>query len=192
MNFPNTAIPVDVTVVSKEDDYISPLYFFASQSDLSNCTYIAGTAIPGGGSEDVRFYFTPDAPGTWNLWVATDESGNNVIGKGSVEIKAEPTGTVTLEIVEGTSINKPDGVVDYELTVKNIGDVPFYRNFWSHLWVSQEGGWGWSSANDVYTEPSIRIGMKLCLSTQPPPTLSLTQTPFPAISTATRGWMLTT
>ena len=152
MNFPNTAIPVDVTVVSKEDDYISPLYFFASQSDLSNCTYIAGTAIPGGGSEDVRFYFTPDAPGTWNLWVATDESGNNVIGKGSVEIKAEPTGTVTLEIVEGTSINKPDGVVDYELTVKNIGDVPFYRNFWSHLWVSQEGGWGCSSANDVYTE----------------------------------------
>ena len=154
MKFPNTAIPVDVTVVSKEDDYRIPLYFFASPTtDQGSLTYIAGTAIPGGGSENVRFFFTPDAPGTWNLWVATDAAGNEVIGQGSVDIKEVPLGTVMLELVDGKPICKPDGVVDYEITIKNIGDVSFYRNFWSHLWILQEsGGWGCSSVNDVYTE----------------------------------------
>lgn len=155
--FAGTPIPVDVTVESHAGDYTTPLYFFASQSDTKGSpAYIAGTAIPGGGSDDVRFYFTPATGGTWNLWVTTDESGYNVIGTGSAVIVDAPLGTVTLELVNGKAINKPNGVVDYEMTVKNTGEVTFYRNFTSHLWVpKEENQYGWSSANDAFTEDIV-------------------------------------
>lgn len=155
--FAGAPIPVDVTIESNAGDYIAPLYFFASQSDTKgNPAYIAGTAIPGGGSDNVRFYFTPATGGIWNFWVTTDESGNNVIGTGSADIADAPSGTVTLELVSGKAINKPNGVVDYEMTVKNTGDVTFYRNFTSHLWVPKGGNqYGWSSSNDAYTEDIV-------------------------------------
>ena len=155
LKFAGTTLPVDVTVENHAGDFTLPLYLFASQTSTKGYpAYIAGTAIPSGGSEDVRFYFTPDAAGKWNFWVSTDQSGSDVIGQGFVDIDAAPSGKVTLEMVgEGTVTCKPGGVALFEMTVKNTGSTTFYRNFMSHLWTPLGGGrYSWSSANDAYTD----------------------------------------
>lgn len=82
-------LQVDVTVENKAGDYIQPLYLFASTTTQKKLVYAAGSAIESGSDETVTFYFQPDKAGTWNLWLATDEKGTNVIGQEAVEI-AEP------------------------------------------------------------------------------------------------------
>ncbi len=155
LKFAGTTLPVDVTIENHAGDYTMPLYFFASKtSNKGSCKYIAGAGIPAGGSDDVRFYFTPNAAGTWNLWVATNETGTDEIGRGTVDIDASPSGTVTLEMVgKGNTTCKPGGVAIFEMTVKNTGSTTFYRNFKSHLWVPKGGNnYSWSSTNDAYTD----------------------------------------
>lgn len=72
---------VDVTVENNGGDFALPLYFFASTTDTKILRYMTGSAIEGGTSDVVSFFFTPYMVGTWNFWVATDEEGKNVIGK---------------------------------------------------------------------------------------------------------------
>lgn len=158
--FAGTTLPVDVTVENQASDYTMPLYFFASKTgSKGSCAYIAGTGIPSGGSEDVRFYFTPTSGGTWNFWVATDQSGSNVIGTGSADIEEAPTGTVTLEITDWQYKCQPGGSVEYTATVKNTGSTTNYNGFYGWVWTPLNDGtdrWSgivYASADKTIIEP---------------------------------------
>ena len=77
--------PIVAKVRSRAGDYTKPLYLFASQTDaMGECVYKAGAAIEGGQTGDVVFYFAPKTEGEWNLWVAADEEGKDVIGHQTV------------------------------------------------------------------------------------------------------------
>lgn len=77
---------VDVEVENHAGNYCLPLYLFASTTANKNYVYAAGSSIEGGSSDEVTFYFLPDQAGAWNLWVATDSQGENVIGQTTVQI----------------------------------------------------------------------------------------------------------
>ena len=162
--FAGTTLPVDVTVENQASDYTMPLYFFASKtSSKGSCAYIAGTGIPSGGSEDVRFYFTPTSGGTWNFWVATDQSGSNVIGTGSADIEEAPTGTVELTLVDKEITCKADGKTTFTITVKNTGNVTNYNGFRAWIYTPKNdgtnkwGGYQYQSVPNTTLEPGQEI-----------------------------------
>ena len=129
---------VDVTVESKTDDYQGPLYLFASKtSSKGSYTYLAGSAIEGGSSDVVTFYFTPSTAGSWNLWVATDEAGSDIIGESTVEISDPPTGNVTLEVVDkNLSMGGDEATLTFKIT--NTGSTPNYREIPIICWRENE------------------------------------------------------
>ena len=120
-------VKVDVTVENHAGDYAVPLYLFAGTTEMKTLVYAAGSAIERGGSDIMSFYFMPDMVGVWNLWVATDQAGMNVIGQSTVEI-VEPQ-EVTLTLLPQV-LNAVDGVVKSDkfvvrVSVTNIGDNPY-------------------------------------------------------------------
>ncbi|MBR1469279.1 MAG: C10 family peptidase [Prevotella sp.] len=97
--------PVEVTIQNNGSEFYGPLYLFASQtSTKGDAASVSGMTILAGKSFNTQFAFKPTSAGTYNLWVCTDENGNNVIGQSSVEIEAA-TGTTNLSHVN-TVINK--------------------------------------------------------------------------------------
>ena len=164
LKFAGTPLPIDVTVSNKAGDYTLPLYLFASTSEnsIGSRVYMAGTGIPNGGSEDVRFYFKPNYGGTWYLSVATDQYGNRVIGSGSVDIDDAPSGTVTLQRVSSTWTSLPNGQAEYVVTYKNTSETTYYRNVRVHLYrkPEAEGNWphhGSNTSDPIVLEPEQEI-----------------------------------
>ena len=151
---------VDVTVESKSDDYQGPLYLFASKTeDKGAYTYLAGTAIEGGASDVVTFYFTPATAGTWNLWIATDEAGSNVIGTTTVNINEPPTGEVTLEVSDETLIMEGDeATLTFKIT--NTGSTPNYRDIPTICWRENEERPGYLTGeiNTITSNTTIEPG----------------------------------
>lgn len=124
---------VNVTVENSHGEYTSPLYLFASKTTTKgSAVYAAGTAIEENSSEQLRFYFQPDEPGTWNLWVCTDEEGKNVIGQTTVEIIAPPTSEAKLE-VSNVKVT-PNETTTYTLTVTNKGADTYYKDIYVYLY----------------------------------------------------------
>ena len=97
----NEIMQINVTVENRGDDYVMPLYLFASTDDTKQHVYTTGSAIEGGGSEVVTFYFKPTVLGSWNLWIATDIDGTNIIGQSTLELGSQKTG-ITLPSLDGT------------------------------------------------------------------------------------------
>ena len=93
--FPGNMLQVDVTVENHAGDFTKPLYLLASPTETKEFAYAVGTAIESGSQETLTFYFLPEQPGTWNLWVATDKDGNDVIGQTTVKVTEPSVVTVT-------------------------------------------------------------------------------------------------
>ncbi len=80
-----------VTVKNLAGDYSSPLFLFASRTEQKDsCTYAAGLAVESGDSVAMKFYFRPEFAGNWNIWVAYDEQGDDVICRSVVTIVRDP------------------------------------------------------------------------------------------------------
>ena len=97
----NEIMQINVTVENRGDDYVMPLYLFASTDDTKQHVYTTGSAIEGGGSEVVTFYFKPTVLGSWNLWIATDIDGTNIIGQSTLGLGSQKSG-ITLPSLDGT------------------------------------------------------------------------------------------
>lgn len=156
--FANSDIKVTATVENHAGDYAVPLYLFAGKSGAKDLHYVAGAGIESGSSEDVVFYFKPNATGTWTLYITTDSEGNNVIGTTTVDIADAPTGTVMLQLIDKKINFGPNGKVTYEMTVKNTGDVTNYHGVFVYLWAPTGEGNSWStrayqSSSDKVIEP---------------------------------------
>ena len=67
------------------DEYYGWLYLFIEGTDK----YLArtGATVSVGKQNDIRFFFTPKDAGTFRIWIATDENGENKIGEGTIELK---------------------------------------------------------------------------------------------------------
>lgn len=142
--FAGTPQPFDVTVESHAGDFNGLLYFHASKNSSNvGYSYVAGAAIPEGGSSDVRFYFTPTSGGDWNIWLTTDEAGQNRIGQGIVHIEDAPSGTVTLQRVSSTWTPLPNGLAEYKVTYKNTSETTYYRDVRVYLYRKPETGNSW-------------------------------------------------
>ena len=139
--FANSELQVDVTVENHAGDFALPLYLFASKTTTKNRVYAAGTAIERGGSEVVTFYFKPTEVGRWNLWVATDDAGSDVIGQSTVDITEAPTGKVTLKSSNSNAVFGRNSDVTCSFTAKNTGTTTNYRNLetWLYVWNSGSG-----------------------------------------------------
>lgn len=82
-------IPVKTEIQNDGDEYLEYLYLFASTtSDKGSLLAKAYATIETGKSTTAQFNVTFSAEGTYNIWITTDEVGNNVIGQTQVEISS--------------------------------------------------------------------------------------------------------
>ena len=67
----------------------SALYFFASQTESSKGSYKSRNSVvlKEGDEADVNFTFTPDAFGTYYVWICTDQNGTSVLAQSTVKIE---------------------------------------------------------------------------------------------------------
>ena len=156
---------VDVTVENHAGDYAVPLYLFASTTDTKTFVYAAGTAIERGSSEVVSFYFKPDVAGTWNVWVATDKDGTNIIGQSTVEISEtyEANLSVTAQVqnvVDG--VIKAENIVvavdvrnDDEHTYDDVIEVDLYQ--WDE--EAHVGHWIATQKQEITLDPSTNTSL---------------------------------
>ena len=115
-----------------------PLYRFASKTeDKGAYTYLAGTAIEGGASDVVTFYFTPATAGTWNLWIATDEAGNDIIGQATAEIGEAPIEDVSFQVTNKDVIMGEDNAT-IVFSVQNTSETTSYREFYVWLYKADD------------------------------------------------------
>jgi len=156
--YENKVLKVDVTVENQAGDYIQPLYLFASTTATKKLVYAAGSAIESGSQETVTFYFQPDQAGTWNLWIATDAEGANVIGQDEVEITEQPAATLSFSAqpqnVQGRQIVAENMVINVEVT--NTGENPYDDNIQIILYKldteTNMGSWVESKQQDITLE----------------------------------------
>jgi len=146
---------VDVTIKNNAGEYKRPLYLFASKTaSKGSYVYLAGTAIESNESEVVTFHFRPTSSGTWNLWVATDVNGNNIIGESSVEISDPPTGEVSLTLLEEKDCIFGNDEVSMTFKIKNTGDVTNYREIGTWIYIRSNSEWSCISYKEI---PAIII-----------------------------------
>jgi len=118
MNFPGNHKKGDRQVVTANfrnlgDEYLREIHLLASRTDNKGsdiCRTNVGILV--GGETTATFSFTPDAVGTWNVWLSTDKEGRDVVGQGSVEITEEGIApNHNLRYVSHTLGNRSNGVI---------------------------------------------------------------------------------
>ena len=104
----NEAQKVKFQLQNKGDEFYGTLYFFASKTDeKQRITSLGLTALPNS-KHNVSFDWKPTETGTYNLWVATDWNGNNIIATGSVVIKEDQFLTSKDVAITSLSLNGLD------------------------------------------------------------------------------------
>jgi hypothetical protein len=94
-----------LAVNSQGEEYNGYLYLFVSKTDtLGNYVNMVGTAIEEDSTENVVISFVPAEAGTYHLWVATDEAGQDIIYQDSVDIISA---TGIEEVVTDSDDNAP-------------------------------------------------------------------------------------
>ena len=117
---------VMVNIENQGMEYYGTLYLFASKTNnKGEVRGKTGIAIGEGDHQSLSLYFTPEQTGTYNLWVTTDENGNNVITTGTIDILSPPTEEIALELTNCEITPKETTTIAVE--IKNNGDVPGYR-----------------------------------------------------------------
>lgn len=83
---------VDVTVQNSGEEYYGTLYLFASlnQDKGDAVARIGLTAMPES-TYCLPYEWTPTTTGTYNLWIATDKNGEQVLGSSTVVIREDPS-----------------------------------------------------------------------------------------------------
>ncbi|MBR7053882.1 MAG: C10 family peptidase, partial [Prevotella sp.] len=141
--------PVIVKVKSKVDDYTGPLYLFANTSNTRyNPSYYTTVAIEGGNTGEVELIFKPQTAGTYNLWVCTDEYGENVIGTKKVVIKPVPSYETKLTKLSMTVDCQPNTTAT--LQVKNETQYDYFDSFRANLYIYHDGDYSLLTKKEIY------------------------------------------
>ncbi len=144
----STSQPVITTVKNTGDEFVGTLYLFASKTTTKG-TRLAYTKlyIPNENYTKVQMNFTPKETGTYNVWVATDANGDNVIGQSKVTFASGTysrnlamTSINVKNIKEGTSATILGTTFEGTVTVKNNASYPCAERVTIFLF-SNKSGW---------------------------------------------------
>ena len=136
-------------------EYYGLVYLFASTT-ADKGTYKArgGITVQTGKSTTTAFEFSLPAEGTYTLWVATDENGQNVIGQTTLTVTeaGETTDNIDLAIAppvisslstDGTKILSNQVTVTWTLTNNSDKNYNGQVNFYLYTWVSGGANLSW-------------------------------------------------
>ena len=151
ITFPGTRIAgkeqeVKVTFRNDGDEYYKTVYLFASLTNKKEYTESKSkVAIRSGETLDVSYFFTPEETGTYNLWFCTDDKGNEVIGKGTMEAITEEEAVKASLSVSSYAISNGSGEVVYgkrlvgKATIRNNGKEDYHGGVRLQIWSQQIG-----------------------------------------------------
>ena len=144
---------VNATFTNHGDEFNKTIYFYASQ----DANYMSGDSpesitrtqvvVGKGDTNKATFSFTPDATGTWYLWLGTGK--DNILASTTMEIGSEAAYGYSLSETNFKINNLQGGTKFYGLilngsvTVKNNGTQTFDHAINIELWHNEEG-------NDYY------------------------------------------
>ena len=161
--FPGTRIvgqeqEVKVTFRNNADEYYETVYLFASKTqDKVYTESKSKVAIRRGETLDVSYFFKPEETGTYNLWLCTDDKGNNVVGEGTVEIIDEADAIKANLSISYTISNLVNGIaygkrLMGKAVIRNNGSQDFHGSFKLQIWSQQLGSsTAWSGSSRSYS-----------------------------------------
>ena len=167
ITFPGTRIvgteqEVKVTFRNEGAEYFKTVYFLASKTNTKVYTESKSTvAVRSGESVDVSYFFKPEETGTYNLWFATDDKGNNVIGTGTMEVITEEEATKANLSISSYTISNLSNSIAYgkrligKATIKNNAKTDFHGSIKLQLWSQKLG------ASVAYSGPSRSFSLDI-------------------------------
>lgn len=143
-NSPTAGMSMSLTanVENTGGEYYGKLYLFAS-TNTNKGAYVASTGctVPNGQTVPVEFFLTLSSTGTYNIWVATDENGSDVIGQTTMTLSGA-SGTTDNVNLTYTRVITPlsgstilDTTVSVSWTITNPSDDNYQGNFTFFLWT---------------------------------------------------------
>lgn len=117
---------VVITLENKGDEYQGALYLFASPTNaMGEAQSRAPIFLKRNESTEIYLNYTPETYGTYTLWVAQDQAGQNVILKSTIDVKKAPTTAANLSLV---SCNIDKNEIDATVRIRNASTTqPYYR-----------------------------------------------------------------
>lgn len=165
--YANKTLRVDATIENHAGDYAVPLYLFASTTNTKKFFYAAGSAIERGGSEVVTFYFHPSTSGTWNIWITTDQNGENVIGQSTVEVSESHPASLSIssEVQNLVFDTIMDEKMVINVDVTNNGSYDYDDVIEVYLFKSRPDNSGYgdlivTQQQEILLEPSAKTSLK--------------------------------
>lgn len=153
----NTSMTIEANVQNKGDEYYGCLYLFASTTDTKgDAIAMTGCTLPANRTSAVDFYVNFSTAGTYHLWVATDEVGDNVIGDATLEVSQNGTGTTSnnIDLDFALSISPlSDGAIlgssaTVTITVTNKTDYDYSGNLYVYFYDYNQGElWTYTLSN---------------------------------------------
>ncbi len=149
--FPGTRIvgqeqEVKVRFRNEGKEYFKTVYLFASKTDTKVYTESKSkVAVRSGESIDVSYFFKPEETGTYNLWLCTDDKGNNVMGQGTIDIITEAEATkANLSVSSYQISNATNGIVYGKrligtATIRNNGLLEYNGSVKFQIWSQKVG-----------------------------------------------------
>ncbi len=142
---------VDVTIKNTGEEFYGTLLLFASRTDEKGAyRYAEVASVMENGKSVVRFSFTPEDAGEWNIWSAIDELGNDVSGQSKITILEAPTTEAQLSYVSAAAEPYSNAVV--QLTVKNESSDPYLRPMLMYLYKQSGSEWVYAANASDYKE----------------------------------------
>ena len=162
------SVAVKTTVENTGDEYTGYLYLFASTTtDKGSSIANSYATIETGKTTAAQFTPELSTAGTYNIWIATDSNGENVIGQTQVEITN--TGAVTYNLTaQGISLENGNNVGDYGGTIygthikgrvllKNEGTTTYDDEIGVQLYKHKQG-YIYGSADKQTIATTIAVG----------------------------------
>ncbi|MBO4550720.1 MAG: C10 family peptidase [Bacteroidaceae bacterium] len=163
ITFPGTRIvgkqqEVKVTFRNDGKEYFKTIYLLASKTQQKVYTKSKSqVAVRSGETVDISYFFTPEETGTYNLWLATDDKGNNVIGQGTMEVISEAEAQkASLTVSSYTITNLVNGYaygkcLVGQAKIKNNKNIDFHGRFKLTIWTQYGGsGSAWGGSSHTY------------------------------------------
>ena len=173
----NEVQPIEVAIKNNGDEFYGTLYLFASTTETKGeYKNLGGVTITKGSTATMTFEFEPTSTGTYNVWVATDQAGSNVVGHTTVSIGINahaPAGPFIISALSVTDADETswttDGngnilvdvyskTIEVAPTIKNISNTN-YGGLTVRFYLQKWDGSAWVNINNVYAnEFSINAG----------------------------------
>ena len=159
----NAKQPVDITIKNNGQDFFGSLYLFASTSSTKGSyKSTAKPYIPAGKTVKLRLYFSSSSASTYNIWVATDASGSNVVGSSKVTISSN---TYERKLAASNFALKNEKSAKYVLgttlegtvTITNKSAKCRYADYIRFYLMRKESSWK-STSNRIYTYVELAPG----------------------------------